>query len=452
MKKFFKFFAVVLLLSFSLSALGAKAPKYVFYMIGDGMGINQVFSTSQYNIANGGQAVNFWNFPVRSIVATYSANSVTTDSAAAGTALATGTKTNNGRIGTAPDGTALKNVAEWAKEKGYGTGSVTSEAMNGATPSVFYAHVDDRDQTKDIFYQFIDSKIDFVGGCNIDVPNETDFKQWTADASAKGIDVFVGKDSYKTTDKRTLYVGGVWTNALPKAIDNKGEMKLTDLTRAAIDHLYSNYGKKGFFVMIEGGKIDWCCHSNDTKSTFDEINAFADAMDLVLEFYRQHQDETLIVVTSDHETGAMSLPKPRYTLLNGQNCSMDTLSAELSSLCSSEDRSWEKVKEHLSSRLGLWSSIKVKPEAEEHLKEVYERVAAGHDAGVKDLYALNNTLAHDAITYLSDNVAGTHWSTTHHSGAPVGLYVIGQGCEQFQGLTDNTQIPLTIEKVAGYRK
>ena len=118
--------------------------KYVFYFIGDGMGVNEVIGTNLYNQANGQENVNFTSFPVVNFITTVSANSLVTDSSAAGTALATGVKINNGVVGVDPDGNWTPNLTEWAHAAGFGTGVATSVGVNHATPASFVAHTASR--------------------------------------------------------------------------------------------------------------------------------------------------------------------------------------------------------------------------------------------------------------------------------------------------------------------
>ena len=150
----------------SLWASEGAAPKYVFYFIGDGMGVNQVFGAAEYNEATGyGPAViNFSQFPVRGFVTTVSASSLVTDSAAAGTALATGVKTYNSAIGLNRDEQPVSNLSEWAKAAGFGTGVATTVGINHATPASFIAHTRVRGNYEDIAVQYMTAPVDFAAG------------------------------------------------------------------------------------------------------------------------------------------------------------------------------------------------------------------------------------------------------------------------------------------------
>ena len=159
--------SVLLLVAFlAFGCASNNQPKYVFYFIGDGMGINQVRGTEIYNQAtgNGPEVINFTQFPVQSYVTTHSASALVTDSAAAGTALATGVKTYNSGMGVDPDGNPLPNLAEWAKASGAGVGVITSVGINHATPAAFYAHVEKRNMYEEISGQFMTAGVDFGAG------------------------------------------------------------------------------------------------------------------------------------------------------------------------------------------------------------------------------------------------------------------------------------------------
>ena len=158
--------AAITFLLISASASAAKQPKYVFLLIGDGMGVNEVFGTQLYNRATGlgPETVNFTQFPVVTLVTTHSASSLVTDSAASGTALSTGVKTYNDAMGVDIDRNPLPNIAEWAKAAGFGTGVATSVGVNHATPAAFYAHTASRNEYEKIALQLIGSDIDFAAG------------------------------------------------------------------------------------------------------------------------------------------------------------------------------------------------------------------------------------------------------------------------------------------------
>lgn len=439
--------------------------KYVFYMIGDGMGINEVVGTQLYNVntGQGPEQVNFLYFPVRGFVTTHSASSLVTDSAAGGTALATGVKTYNNGIGVDADKNPVSNLAEWANASGKGTGIITSVGLNHATPASFLAHVEDRHFYEDISLQYIAGPVDFVAGGGFITENSTHdalyFEQKAKDA---GIHVYHGKQEWSNmspSDKRVLCLSGKEEENLPYAVDRQeDDTTLPEFVSAGISYLESRFAEEGFFMMVEGGRIDNAGHADDGTTCFHEINDFAAAIDVVLDFYDRYPEETLIVVTADHETGGMMLGAGLYEMhpdrMAAQKMSTEALSRLFSTTFPKESKpTWEEVKDFLIRHLGLWEDIKVDRRTEQELKSTYNRNYGSPDAQeerVVNLYSSPALLIQQAVGYLN-RTSGYGWSFGSHSGSPVGLYVKGNGAEAFIPARDNTDIAPTIAKVAGYR-
>lgn len=251
----------------------APAAKYVFYFIGDGMGICQVFGTELFmNLSEDDrdEKLAFTSFPVKSIITTHSASSLVTDSAAAGTALACGAKTNNDMLGVDPEGAELISLADLAKHEGYATGVVSNVAVNHATPGAFYAHQSDRLDYEAISRDLLDANMDFIGGATFLVSkNAEQGAEWWKRACRKaGIHVCHTADEVRRTESGRIVMlsDDLQRPSLRYAIDRTdSDMELSDLTTAAIDFLDRN-AKKGFFLMIEGGKIDYACHDNDAAT------------------------------------------------------------------------------------------------------------------------------------------------------------------------------------------
>ena len=449
-----KISSILLLILISAAVFAAK-PKYVFYMIGDGMGLNHVQATVVYNQATGGPEVNFNNFPIRTYVTTRSANSGVTDSAAAGTALATGTKTNNGNLGTDPDAKPLVSLAEMAKAKGYAAGVATSVGVNHATPGAFYGKVKNRGEYNTIAEQLIAHNLDFAAGECFLVENgkgmtSADFAR---KARENGINVFVGKDEVKDVKGRVIMLAN--GDFCPPSIDRKeGDTRLEDFTAAAINHLYKT-SPKGFFLMVEGGKIDYAAHGQDAGWVVNEVNDFCRSIDLALAFMKKHPSETLIIVTSDHETSALSLGAGKYALLPEllayQKCSINTLSEGITKLSKKgEEVSWAEFRDFLKDNTGLFGPVEVSDKEKAVLAEMYkETFICNTDKEEKNLYATNKAVALEALRYLYKK-AGLTLPIRSHSGANVGLFVKGAGAEKFLECRDNTDIPKTIAKLAGY--
>ena len=465
-----------LLLSFLLLVLSgyAQQAKYVFYFIGDGMGVNQVQGTELYRGELEGKIgitpIWFTQFPYATTATTFSATNGVTDSAAAGTALATGNKTQNGTIGMKQDlQTEVSSVAVWAKNKGCRVGVTTSVSVDHATPAAFYAHDPSRGSYYKIGTDLYKAGFDFYAGSDFIDPNNKDNKDGNSEnlytmAEKNGYTIARGYKDYlkkcKKADKMILFQSEKASEkdrtAIPYAIDRtKDDLTLADITRSAINFLSKDLSK-GFFLMVEGGKIDWACHSNDAATAFHEVADMDEAVKVAYEFYSQHPDETLIVVTADHETGGFVLGTGAYKLnlqvLKNQKVSESSFTRILNELRKKYNNnvSWEKVQQALKENFGFWDKVKLNEKQEERLLAKYNDTFKGKEAKLeKSEYAQDEPLAAEAKRII-DEIALVGWTSGGHSAGYVPVFAIGAGADLFQGRIDNTEIPIKIAKAAGY--
>lgn len=465
-----------LLLSFLLLVLSgyAQQAKYVFYFIGDGMGVNQVQGTELYRGELEGKIgitpIWFTQFPYATTATTFSATNGVTDSAAAGTALATGNKTQNGTIGMKQDlQTEVSSVAVWAKNKGCRVGVTTSVSVDHATPAAFYAHDPSRGSYYKIGTDLYKAGFDFYAGSDFIDPNNKDNKDGNSEnlytmAEKNGYTIARGYKDYlkkcKKADKMILFQSEKASEkdrtAIPYAIDRtKDDLTLADITRSAINFLSKDLSK-GFFLMVEGRKIDWACHSNDAATAFHEVADMDEAVKVAYEFYSQHPDETLIVVTADHETGGFVLGTGAYKLnlqvLKNQKVSESGFTRILNELRKKYNNnvSWEKVQQALKENFGFWDKVKLNEKQEERLLAKYNNTFKGKEAKLeKSEYAQDEPLAAEAKRII-DEIALVGWTSGGHSAGYVPVFAIGAGADLFQGRIDNTEIPIKIAKAAGY--
>ena len=450
----------------------AQEAKYVFYFIGDGMGVNQVQGTEYYlgelEGKTGISPLQFTQFPYSTVATTFSATNRVTDSAAAGTALTTGHKTQNGAIGVLKDlQTPVNSVAVWAKNSGKRVGVATSVSVDHATPAAFYAHVAGRGSYYNIGKDLYKAGFDFYAGSDFLQPTNKD------NANDENLYDMAGKNGYviargykdylkksKKADKMILFQSEVASkqdrSAIPYAIDRtKSDLTLQDITRSAVNFLTKD-ASKGFFLMVEGGKIDWACHSNDAATVFQEVIDFDNAIKVAYEFYAQHPDETLIVITADHETGGIVLGTGPYELnlqvLKNQKVSESGFTKIVNQLRekSKNQVSWEDIKQALKENFGFWDSVKLSDKQEARLKAVYESSLKNQQMKLeKSEYAQDEPIAAEAKRII-DEIALVGWTSGGHSAGYVPVFAIGAGAELFQGRIDNTEIPLRIAKAAGY--
>lgn len=446
----------------------AQTAKYVFYFIGDGMGVNQVNGTEMYLAEQegriGAKSLLFTTFPVASVATTFSATNSVTDSSAAGTALATGSKTYNGAIGMDDQKQPLQSVAAQAKAAGKKVGVATSVSVDHATPAAFYAHQPDRDMYYEIATDLPKAGFDFYAGGGFLKPTTTADQKEVPSIfpiiEAAGYTVARGLQEYQSKAAEAgkmvlIQKEGAAPDCLPYAIDRQeGDLSLAEITQSAIDFLTK--GKdKGFFLMVEGGKIDWACHGNDAATVFHEVVDMDNAIRVAYEFYKKHPKETLIVVTADHETGGLGLGTGPYKLnlkvLDAQKQSQDELSRAITNLRRMRKViNWEEMKEFLGEKMGFWKELPLNWEQEKMLRDAYEdSFVKKHVVFEESLYAKTEPLAVAAKKVMSQ-LAYLGWCSGGHSAGYVPVYAIGAGSKLFMGKMDNTDIPKRIAKAARY--
>lgn len=280
-----------------------KAPKNIILMIGDGMGLAQVYSGMT---ANGGHLY-LENFKNIGFSKTYSSDKYVTDSAAGATALSSGVKTYNGAIGVDPEKKPVPNILEMAIKKGLKTGLVSTSSITHATPAAFIAHADSRKSFDDIALDFLKNDIDvFIGGGKKNFEKRKDGKNLSQELKDKGYQVLYNIEDIKNVKSGKL--AGLTADDHNKPMPERGEM-LVQSTQIALKLLSQN--KKGFFLMVEGSQIDFSGHKNDTPGVVQEMLDFDKAIGAALEFAAANK-ETLIIVTADHETGGMTLQDGDY--------------------------------------------------------------------------------------------------------------------------------------------
>ncbi len=451
-----KLFLSLLLSVAGLSgAVAADAPDYIFYFIGDGMGFGQSMAAEAYNrtVLGNDRPILMMQFPVASQSTTFSASSPVTDSAAAGTALATGSKTKNGMLGMNPDTVAVTSVARDLADMGYGIALVTSVPIDDATPGAFYAHVPNRGMYYEIGKQAAASGYDFLAGSNLRGTKDKDGNpnDLLDTFAANGVEIAYGMEQLAAAkSKKVLLLNPdhIKISQINFTIDSvEGALNLPDMTAAAIDHMTRNRPDR-FFMMVEGGNIDYGGHANDGGTIIKETLNFNQALRHAYDFYLQHPDNTLIIVTADHETGGLGLGNNNvgYNLHLGyydyQKISKDRFADYCRSIRDSRRiYDWEDMKDFLSRNLGFWGAVPVTDEQSAILEAEFNKCFKGEaPADKKTLYNSFNTFTEQVYRVL-DSLTGLGWTTNHHSGAPVPVYAIGVGAELFSPLSDNTQIP-----------
>ncbi|MBN2713702.1 MAG: alkaline phosphatase, partial [Planctomycetes bacterium] len=420
---------------------------YVFFFIGDGMGKVQVEAANKYVAAmseDGKRELNFKGFPVKGEITTHSHNNKVTDSAAAGTALATGNKTNNGMLGIdAASGKPFETVAEKAKKQGMKVGIVTTVSIDHATPASFYAHVKSRNSYGEISRLLGDSGFDFFAAGGMKGAKGPDGKSNAEYATSKGYTLVTGAEELKAAEQGGKVIAfsshPAAAASIPYVIDRKdGGLTLPLIVSEGIRLLDND---NGFFMMVEGGKIDWACHGNDLASAVKDIVDMDDAVAVAVDFMKKHPDETLIIVTADHETGGLEpLDKGGdIKALDLQTISQEDFNQEIKPY-KKEKEDFEKVFPYLSKSFGLNAADAAEKEA---VKNAWNATIGGSGVEEKLLYGSKVPVTITCLRIITAK-AGYRFTSFDHSGAPVGLWAAGAGADLFSEKMDNTDVPKKI--------
>lgn len=458
MKNFF--LSLTLLLGLSC-AQAREVPKYIFYFIGDGMGMGHVLAAQTYSrmILGENDPLLMMQFPHSGVVTTHSSSSPVTDSAAAGTALATGYKTKNSMLGMDPDSVSVTSVAEQLFEMGYGVGLVTSVPPDDATPGAFYAHVPNRNMYYDITVQAAKSGYQFLGGSHLRGTKDNDgnpndlldiLRQYN-------VDYVEGSDAARASEsERILMVNpsGIDLYHIGYTVDSiPGALNLPEMTDVCLSHL-EKWCPDKFFMMVEGGNIDYAGHSNDGGAAIKETLNFNRALKVAYDFYNEHPDETLIIVTADHDTGGLAIGsmftgynmQPQY--IDYQKISKDRFNKEcLDIQSSSRQFSWEDMQEMLKQQLGFWNGVPLTEEQTELLKEKFIKTFKKHDSENEETLYNNFDEFSTAVFKVFNDICGIGWVTYNHTGNYVPVYAIGVDADKFAGIHDNINIPQLIRQI-----
>lgn len=456
-------------------------PKYIFYFIGDGMAMPHLQLTEAalpYIRANreNVKKLNIRQFEYTGLSTTHAETRYITGSAAAGTALATGQKTSIGTIAKNGDHSQnLTSIAKTAKKEDMRVGIISSVSIDHATPAVFYANADSRGHYNFIASQMASSDFDYFGGGyaagNLEKNKAPDRNP--KNHQAVDIEKLMQENGYliskNTYGFQNLKAGKNWVfsaynesdGSLSYEIDRKtNELSLSQYTEKAIELLEN---ENGFFIMVEGGKIDWAAHANDASTVAGEVLAFDNAIGKALEFYEKYPDETLIIVTSDHETGGLGLGfsgmkyESDYRLLGGQKISAANFSEKAEKWLENK-LSFKKAMDSVSFYFGLndtsvYSSAKLSPEEYSRIETAYNKSISGLDKSMADyiIYGSYNPFT-TVVTRILNEKAGIAWTTFSHTAGPVPVFAKGAGETLFTGYYDNTDIPKKLLKAAKLNK
>ncbi len=440
--------------------------KYIFLFIGDGMGFPQKTAAEQYS----GQRLALDTFPAQGVTTTYAADRFITGSAASATALGAGQKTNIGMIGMTPDQKPVKSVAEIARDSGMKVGIISSVSIDHATPAAFYAHVKSRGMYHEIDHALAASGFDFFGGGGLKDPAGKKSEKPLGDALEAA-----RKNGYRLVDNRDDFMAlkkgdgkviawNPWlqdSQAMPYAMDARPEdISLPEFTAKAIELLDND---QGFFLMVEGGKIDWACHANDATASIINTLSFDEAVREAMKFQKKHPEKTLIVTTGDHECGGLTIGfagtqyETYFNILGGQKISFQKFTDDVVKGYSGD---FEGMKPHITESFGLKfggdpeaDPLVLAPHQVEQIRAAFQQSMAGEKERSNNpetylLYGGYDPLT-VTLTHILNQKAGLGWTSYKHTGVPVGTSAMGVGAEAFNGYYDNTDVALKIMAVMG---
>lgn len=491
-------------------AVSAPNPqtKYVFFFLGDGMSNTQIQATEAYLTSTNGlkknppvvnaervavellkpeNRLNMSKMPVQGMQTTYDSFALMTDSASSATAFACGLKTMSGTIGMDETKTTnYRSIAQIAHDNGKKVGVISSVSLDHATPAAYYASVTTRDHMNNIGTQLANTGYEFFGGGGLASPE----KQKKDGDTNNNVWSILDTNGYQVKNTRTDILNLktsprdkvvcinpelAASKAMPYAIDKDDapytdNLTLAEMTDVAIANLsYEN--PNGFFIMVEGGKIDWAGHANDAMANIGDMIDFDNAVGEALEFYAQHPNETLIIVTGDHETGGMTVGHATtgYTAYYGELAKQknsyeyfdknvwaqhktSTASGVCGNISADGSLAGDTVMiDLMNTHFGLEYAT-LNDYQKEKLEDAYDKSMCGSN----DNSAAENTFLYSGynpitvtLTHILNEKASIGWTSYSHTGVPVPVFAKGRVAQTFAGFYDNTDIAKRMAKVMG---
>ena len=474
-----------------LSPTQGAEPRNVILLIGDGMGPEAVGLAVYYNRFMNGmdKRLNLERLMAAGNTGyclTYQYGTVVTDSASAATALASGVKTRDAIIGKNHDGRSMKTLVDIARQLGKSAGVISNTRLTHATPAAFYAHVVHRDMENEIAAQLVDRgdlAVAFSGGAQHFIPagmkaedhsdlkgidkkagwggsRRKDSRDLIGEAKGKGYAFVANSRELAALDARnTEKVLGLFSaSGFPSAIDRQpqhqtGVPTLSQLTEKALGVLKKN--PQGFFLMVEGGQVDWVAHGNDVASVLHEMLEFDQAIGLVMAFAEQNPD-TLVVVTADHDTGGLAIayhkvnPLAPVKLPSGETWKTKYNFAEKSIFekMARQKKSFQKMA--IDSK-GNPAALKKEIEENSAFTVSEEQAASllAKDARIQDyaeFYSEGAGNPSPRMGRLFGKEMNTAWAVGTHTHTPVMIFADGPLAEKFRGLLDNVEVSQIIAR------
>lgn len=497
--------AVALMAAFGTATLSAETkitaskdgkgtPKYVFVFIGDGMSYPQIQSAAYFAGKDAAgivdvvkksenpkdspymKALSFYDFPVAGSASTYDATSFAPDSASTATSIFTGNKTHSSSINVdITKKIKYRTIAEQLRDqKKWKIGVISTVNLNHATPAATYAHQASRKSNYAIGQELVASNFDyFAGGDLMDPQDKKKDKTSIYElATQAGYKVCFNQKSASNLENgdKAIIIAETFADAKAMNYDNdrkEGEWALRDYVKKGIELLDN---KTGFFMMVEGGKVDWACHANDARSSIADTLALSSAVEEAIEFYNKHPKETLILVTADHETGGLTIgyAGTDYNLffrtLDGQKISYAKFDSDYVTGYKKNQTSFEDVMADVEKLFGLKmpgsngsdknGGLVLTDYELNRIKTAYAKTMKNDKSRNQqeyDLYGTYEPLT-ITITHVLNAKSGLGWTSNSHTGLPVPVFALGAGQNDFAGFYDNTEIYSKMAKLTKVKK
>ncbi len=442
---------------------GSALPKYVFMFLADGGGMSHLEIARQYrkHIHNEGMVIvdKIIKGGSVGVMTTHAANSLSTDSAAAATAMAGGCKANIGALGMCADGTVAVSSMELARRRGMKLGLITNSTVYDASPAAFVCHVAHRKDYAAIVNRYLDMAPDVIlgGGREQFLPKgqagggrDDDIDMIAAFEKKNYRHVGNKEDLARVTKGKVLGLFSRFDMSMELDRDKQTEPSVYDMTGAAI-RLLHNQSPRGFFAFIESENIDTASHLTDIASVIHDYREFDRAVGLAYEFYRKYPRETLIVVASDHETGGLGFTEALK----------DLSSTTFSNKAAGSVADLKKIEsigislQKASQMLGRSPTA----EAVDKLMRDYFpgfNLAPEYKEAILKRQPISRTISLDptanALGMMIANHTQVYWQSSTHTNQPVLVAALGVGAERFKGYYDNADFGKKLKAVIEGKK
>lgn len=443
------------------SSIANGAPKYVFLFLSDGAGPTHLEIARQYRqyIHNEGMVIvdKIMKEGSIGVMTTHAANSLSSDSAAAATAMAIGCKAKIGALGVCADGTVAVSAMEIARRRGMKLGLATNSAIYDASPAAFVCHVPNRKDYPAILRRYLEMAPDVLlgGGLNQFLVKGQPGSQRTDDSDPLADFAKLGYQSVsnlpqlqRASGGKVLGLFGLSEMSFEIDRDKQNEPSVYDLTQAAIRLLHS---PRGFFAFIESENIDRASHASDIASVIHDYREFDRAVGLAYEFYRKYPRETLIVVASDHESGGLGMTLALKDMSTSKGSNLADGKLDDFKKLQGIDISLQKAAKQLG----------INPNS-----EAVDKLMAQHFPGftlapefkekiVNDQFMSRTIFAEPVANALGMMVANNtqiYWQNTAHTNQPVLVAALGVGAERFKGYYDNADFGKKLKALIDGKK